>query len=180
MDERDLIARASGGDPAAERALYDAYVERVYRLAFRLSGDAELASDFTQDTFIRAFGRLGEFRGDSAFGTWLHTIAVSVVLNGMRKVKRLRTREAPYEEALTIGINRRESEPDLKDRMARAIEALPEGYRMVFLMHDLEGYTHEEIGAALGVQSGTSKAQLFRARAKLRITLADFANEWVS
>lgn len=180
VDERDLIARAAGGEPAAERALYDAHVDRVYRLAFRLAGDAELASDFTQDTFIRAFGRLKEFRGDSAFGTWLHTIAVSVVLNGMRKVKRLRTREAPYEDALTIGIARREAEPDLKVRLARAIDALPEGYRTVFLMHDLEGYTHEEIGAALGVQSGTSKAQLFRARARLRSELADFAKEWVS
>jgi RNA polymerase sigma-70 factor (ECF subfamily) len=81
---------------------------------------------------------------------------------------------------MTIGVASRRAEPDLKERLRQAIDALPEGYRAVFVMHDVEGYTHEEIGAALGVQSGTSKAQLFRARAKLREALADFAGEWVS
>ena len=84
------------------------------------------------------------------------------------------------EEGMTVGAASVEAEPDLKERMARAIDSLSEKYRTVFVMHDVEGYTHEEIGAALGVQSGTSKAQLFRARAKLREALADFAGEWVS
>ena len=105
---------------------------------------------------------------------------MSVSLNGLRKVKRFRTREAPLDDALTIGVATRRAEPDLKERLRQAIDALPEGYRTVFLMHDVEGYTHEEIAAALGVQAGTSKAQLFRARAKLREALADFAGEWVS
>ena len=175
-----MVARAAGGDAIAERQLYDAHVDRIYRLAFRLAGDDELARDFTQETFIRAFDRLRDFRGDSAFGTWLHAIAVSVTLNGLRKVKRFRTREAPFDEALAVGGSARQAEPDLKERLARAIDALPQGYRTVFVMHDVEGYTHEEIGAALGIQAGTSKAQLFRARAKLRDALADFAGEWAS
>jgi len=79
-----------------------------------------------------------------------------------------------------VGVTRREAEPDLKARLTQAIDALPEGYRMVFVMHDVEGYTHQEIGAALGVETGTSKAQLSRARAKLRVALADFAGEWAT
>lgn len=160
--------------------LYDQHVDRVYRLAYRLAGDDELARDFTQETFIRAFQRLTNFRGDSSFGTWIHTIATSVSLNGLRKVKRLRTRESSLDDALTIGTVTRHAEPDLKERLRQAIDALPDGYRTVFLMHDVEGFTHEEIAVALGVQAGTSKAQLFRARARLREALADFAGEWVS
>ena len=178
MDERQLIARVRAGDSAAERALYDAHVDRVYRLAFRLAGDDTLAQDFTQETFIRAFDRLGSFRGDAAFSTWLHAITTSVVLNGLRKVKRFRQREADIDDAESVGSSHRHAEPDLKTRLQQAIDELPEGYRTVFVMHDVEGYTHEEIGAALGVETGTSKAQLSRARAKLRVALSDFAGEW--
>jgi RNA polymerase sigma-70 factor (ECF subfamily) len=179
-DEQRLISSAIAGDLAAQRALYDGHVDRVYRLAFRLAGDAELARDFTQETFVRAFDRLPAFRGDSSLATWLHAIGTSVALNGLRKVRRQRERESPLDEALTIGAPTRHAEPDLRDRLRHAIDALPTGYRTVFVMHDVEGYTHEEIGAALGIQAGTSKAQLFRARAKLRVALADFAKERVS
>jgi len=180
VDEREVIARVRAGDGAAERALYEAHVDRVYRLAYRLAGDDDLARDFTQETFIRAFARLESFRGDSALSTWLHAIATSVVLNGLRKVKRLRGRETDLEAADGVTGARRAAEPDLKERLRAAIDDLPERYRVVFVMHDVEGYTHEEIGAALGVETGTSKAQLSRARAKLRTALADFAGEWVS
>ncbi len=178
MQDRELVARAASGDPDAQRALYDAHVDRVYRLAYRMAGDDDLARDFTQDTFIRAFGKLGEFRGESSFGTWLHTIAMSVALNGLRKVKRLRTRETSLEGAESLGVTPRVADPDLRDRLHAAIDALPQGYRTVFVMHDVEGFTHEEIGRALGIESGTSKAQLFRARARLRERLADFAGAW--
>jgi RNA polymerase sigma-70 factor (ECF subfamily) len=176
VDDRSLIARVLAGDPTAERALYDAHVDRVFRLAYRLAGDQDRAQDYTQETFIRAFAKLGEFRGESALGTW---ICSSVALNGLRKLKRLRNREVELElvEPVLPVVSRPAAEPDLKERLARAVDALPEGYRTVFLMHDVEGYTHEEIGRALGVQSGTSKAQLFRARAKLRTALADFARD---
>lgn len=180
VGERELIQRVRAGDPEAERALYDAHVDRVYRLAYRLTGDDDLARDYTQETFIRAFDRLDTFRGESALSTWLHAIATSVVFNGLRKVKRLRVRETDIDEAGAIGSVTREAEPDLKSRLKQAIDGLPQKYRMVFVMHDVEGYTHEEIGAALGVETGTSKAQLFRARAKLRVALAAFAGEWVT
>jgi RNA polymerase sigma-70 factor (ECF subfamily) len=180
VNDIQLITRVVAGDAAAERELYETYVDRIYRLAFRLAGEDELARDFTQATFIRAFEKLGSFRGDSSLSTWLHSIGVSVALNGLRKTKRQRSREAPMEEGITIGSTHREAEPDLKERMARAIDSLADKYRTVFVMHDVEGYTHEEISETLGIPVGTSKSHLFQARSKLRVALADFAPEWVS
>ncbi len=180
MDETQLLERVRAGDPAAERALYDAHVDRVYRLAFRMTGDDALAQDFTQDAFIRAFSRLHTFRGDASLSTWLHTVTTSVVLNGLRKVKKFRTSEYELEEARKVAGQASRAEPDLSDRLKQAIEGLPDGYRTVFVMHDIEGYTHDEIAGALGVAAGTSKAQLSRARAKLRVELADFAEEVVA
>jgi RNA polymerase sigma-70 factor (ECF subfamily) len=143
-----------------------------------MAGESDLAQDFVQETFIKVFSRLNTFRGDAALGTWITSIAISVALNGLRKVKRFRQRETHLEEAAQVtGGTSRRTEPDLRTRMRDAIDRLPDGYRTVFVMHDMEGYTHEEIGSALGVQAGTSKAQLFRARAKLREALSDFAGE---
>jgi RNA polymerase sigma-70 factor, ECF subfamily len=178
VNESSLIARAVAGETSAQRALYDAHVDRVYRLAFRLAGEDDLARDFTQETFIRAFERLNGFRGESAFGTWLYSIAMSVSLNGLRSIRRLRAREIGIDAAESLGTSRGPVDPDLRERLHRAIDDLPQGYRTVFVMHDVEGFTHEEIGEALGIQVGTSKAQLFRARAKLREALADFAGAW--
>lgn len=180
MDERELIARVRSGDAVAERELYDTHVDRVYRLAYRISGDDVLAQDITQDTFIRAFDRIIDFRGEAAFGTWLHSIGTTVALNTLRKVKRFRTREIDLGEARTVGERVRQAEPDLKERLREAIDDLPDKYRLVFVMHDVEGFKHREIAETLGVQIGTSKAQLSRARAKLRESLAEFAQEWVS
>jgi RNA polymerase sigma-70 factor, ECF subfamily len=179
VSESHLIELVLAGDPAAERRLYNLHVDRVYRLAYRLAGgDADLAQDFTQEAFLRAFDRLGDFKGKSALSTWLHAITVSVSLNGLRKVKRHRQRETDLEEAATTARPTREAEPDLKTRLRRAIAALPERYKTVFVMYDVEGYTHEEIGNVLGLPVGTSKARLSRAREKLREALADFAGEW--
>ena len=137
------------------------------------------AQDYAQETFIRAFQRLGEFRGESALSTWLCSIAISITLNGLRKRKRSREREVALDDAPA---DRRPTErgragSEGAARRRRSTQ-LPEGYRTVFVMHDVEGYTHEEIAGALGVQPGTSKAQLFRARARLREALADFARDW--
>ena len=177
MNDRELIVRVLAGDPDAERALYDAHVDRVFRLVYRMAGDLDRAQDWVQETFIRAFERLGQFRGESSLSTWICSIAVSITLNGLRRVKRFREREVELEDAGSVGVTSREADPDLKTRLHQAIDGLPEGYRTVFVMHDVEGFTHEEIGQALGVQPGTSKAQLFRARARLREALADFARE---
>ena len=164
----------------AEREIYDAHVDRIYRLAFRMTGDDDLAQEFTQEAFIRAFEKLKQFRGEAALSTWLHSIAVSVVYNGMRKVKRLNQRQVDLKEIHSVETELGGADPDLKERLAAAIGNLPWGYRTVFVMHDIEGYKHEEIAAALGVQTGTSKAQLSRARAKLRDALGDFVEEWAS
>jgi RNA polymerase sigma-70 factor (ECF subfamily) len=177
VHDQELIGRVLVGDPSAERELYDAHVDRVFRLVYRMAGDLDRAQDYTQETFIRAFARLREFRGEAALSTWLGSIAISITLNGLRKVKRSREREVVLDDGLTIGKTAPEAEPDLKERLTKAIDALPDGYRVVFVMHDVEGYTHEEIASSLGVHPGTSKAQLFRARARLRESLADFAKE---
>jgi RNA polymerase sigma-70 factor (ECF subfamily) len=179
VDDRELIGRVLAGDARAEREMYDAHVDRVFRLVYRMVGDTHRAQDYTQEAFIKAFRRLADFRGDSALSTWLCAIAISVTLNGLRTLKRAREREVGLDEAPAVGARTVEADPDLKVRMRRAIDGLPDGYRTVFVMHDVEGYTHEEIAAALGVASGTSKTQLFRARAKLREALEDFAGEWI-
>ncbi|MFQ5690440.1 MAG: RNA polymerase sigma factor [Gemmatimonadota bacterium] len=180
MNESQLIDRVIAGDRQAARRLYDEHVDRVYRLCYRLAGDDHLAQDFTQDTFLRAFTGLGTFRREAAFGTWVCSIATSVALNGLRQAKRFRDREVDLHEELRPGPDRRPLEHDLETKLTRAVDRLPEGYRVVFIMHDLEGYTHEQIAAALGVRPGTSKSQLFRARAKLREELSEFAEEWAS
>ena len=175
MSDAELLARLQTNDTIAEREFYDRHVDRVYRLIYRMSGRADLAQDWTQDTFIRAFERIGQFRGESALSSWLHSIAVSITLNGLRTQKRRDARIAPIEDASLLGRWPVEGEPDLKSRMRSAIAALPEGTRRVFVLHDVEGFTHEEISDALGVAVGTSKSQLSRAREKLRSALAPFA-----
>ena len=178
MDDAELVARVMEGDERAERELYDAHVDRVFRMAYRMTGEEGLAREFTQDTFVRVFDRIGQFRGEAALGTWIGAIAGSVVLNGLRRVKRIRQREVDLDAVGAVSGRARAAEPDLKERLRNAIDALPEKYRAVFVMHDVEGYTHNEIAEALGVRPGTSKAQLFRARARLRESLAAFAGEW--
>ncbi len=173
-DERTLIARTVAGDRTSARTLYDRHAKRVHRLVFRLCGDEELACDLAQDVFVRAFAQLARFRGESAFTTWLHRIAVTTALNQMRKVRRIRAHEEAIGDEDVHAAPAREADPDLKIRLHAAIDALSEGLRMTVLLHDLEGYTHAEIGTMLGVAEGTSKARLFEARAKLRVALKDF------
>jgi RNA polymerase sigma-70 factor (ECF subfamily) len=174
-DEWTLITRTIEGDRVSARTLYDRHARRVHRVVFRICGDDELACDLTQDVFVRAFGQLKAFRGDSAFTTWLHRIAVTTALNQMRKVKRIREHEEALGEDDHHAAPSREADPDLRTRLHAAIDALPEGLRMTVLLHDVEGYTHGEIGTMLGIAEGTSKARLFEARGKLRTALADFA-----
>lgn len=178
VSERHLIAGLLAGDRAAGRALYDAHAPRIYRLVYRIAGDEELARDCTQEAFIRAFERLGDFRGDAAFGTWLHRIAVTVTLNALRKQNRWWKRETVLEAAADVPSRAIRAEPDLQERLRAAIDALPEIYRVVVVMHDVEEYTHVEIAGVLGIPVGTSKARLSTARARLRQALADFAEEW--
>jgi RNA polymerase sigma-70 factor, ECF subfamily len=177
VSEPDLIARVVAGDRIAARDLYDAHSARVFRLAFRLTGDADLAREFTQDTFVRAFSQLSRFRGDAALSTWLHRITVTVVANAMRKVKRFRERETDLEDVHPIHADGPGVDPVLRERLHRAISDLPEIYRTTVIMHDIEGYTHTEIAETLGVAEGTCKSRLSQARAQLRAVLADLAPE---
>ena len=174
----ELVERAKNGDQVAFRALYDANVDRVFRLCFRMVGDEHQAREFTQDAFVRVWECLDQFRGDSAFSTWLHSVAVSVVLNGLRKVDRHRKRERSLEDAGPMGRQPGGVEPGVADRLRDAVDGLPEIYRTVFLMYDLEGFPHGEIADALGVAVGTSKARLFRARELLRQTLGEAMREY--
>ena len=176
-DERTLIASAAAGDRVAARALYDAHVAKVHRLTFRICGDEELANELTQDVFVKVFRQLAQFRGDSAFSTWVHRIVVNVSLNAMRKVRRLRERETDLDEAQFHEHEGSTIDHDLRARLAAAIESLPEGMRLALVMHAVEGYTHVEIGKALGIAEGTSKTRVFDARARLKVALADFREE---
>ena len=126
-----------------------------------------------QDTFIRAFSRLSQFRGDAALSTWLHRITVTVVSNARRSEVRT-AREVTLDEAHSIEANAPEAEPDLKESIARAIEELSDAYRTTLVLHDIEGYTHAEIAGILGVPEGTCKSRLSAARAQLRAALAAF------
>jgi RNA polymerase sigma-70 factor (ECF subfamily) len=179
LTELELVERAKDGDQRAFRTLYERNVDRIYRLAYRMAGDEHLAMDFTQEAFVRAYERLDQFRGDAAFSTWLHSITVSVALNGLRKVDRHRKRERSLEDAAPVASRSNRVEPGLRERIECAVNELPEIYRVVFLMHDLEGYSHGEIAEALDVAEGTSKARLSRARAKLRESLGPAIQEYV-
>ena len=173
VNESQLIAQVMAGDRLAGRALYDTHAPRLYALAYRMSGDAEKAREFTQDTFIRAFSRLSQFRGDAAFSTWLHRIMVTVVSNARRSELRF-GREVGLDEADGIEASAPEAEPDLKECIARALENLSEVYRTTLIMHDIQGYTHAEIAGILGVPEGTCKSRLSAARAQMRHDLAAF------
>ena len=180
VPETRLIARVLAGDGRAGRELYDAHAPRVYRLVYRLCGEEDLAQEFTQEVFIRAFDRLGRFRGESGLSTWLHRIAITVTSNGMRKVRQLRHREESIDPEFPAGPEAdgvQHCQPDLRARMHEAINALPEIYRLPLIMHDIEGYTHTEIASILRLPEGTSRRRLSTARATLRTALAPFSEE---
>ena len=161
-DEAHWVQQARRADVRAFESLYRMHVDRVYGLCLRMTGNVAEAEDCTQDAFIRAWKQLGKFRGDSAFGTWLHRIAVNCVLGGMRKSRRERERIALVAERNDAPITAADS-GELAD-LAEAVGRLPEGARHVFVLNAVYGYSHEETGSMLGIAPGTSKAQLHRAR----------------
>jgi RNA polymerase sigma-70 factor (ECF subfamily) len=166
MTEIELIQRAQEGEPAAIRQLYRLYSPRVYAVVKRLAGDDALAEDWAQEAWVRIFRALSSFRGDARFTTWLHRIAVNSALHG----RRWRDRRVIREEALEDTFAARSVNEDalLKVKLEKSIKILPERMRQVLVLHDVEGYTHEEIAEFLGVTAGTSKSQLFKARARMR------------
>jgi RNA polymerase sigma-70 factor (ECF subfamily) len=171
--ERELIRLATEGDARAIRTLYDRYAPRVYAVVRRIAADDDLAQDYAQEAWIRAIRALPSFRGDARFSTWLHRIAVNSALQALRKSETRTKREAPPPEQIPVAPAARDSL--LRKRLETALDRLPEGMRQVLILHDVEGYTHEEIGDVLGVTSGTSKSQLFKARAKMREMLSSLS-----
>ncbi len=174
-----LVRRAQGGDAAAFEQLYRLHAGRVYALCLRLSGDPERAAGLTQDAFVRAWEKLCLFEGRSAFSTWLHRLTVNLVVEEQRAAARRSDRviafeelaagqEGPPPEPATAAVA--EGVPDALD-IERAIAALPSGARLVFVLHDVEGYRHQEIAVLTGVTEGTVKSQLHRARRLLREVL---------
>jgi len=176
-DEGDLVAAAIRNERRAQDALYNRYAGGIYRLAHRMTGDPDLASDLTQDTFIRGFRSLATFRHESTFHTWLYRIALSVIVSGLRSRKRKEARHVPLEMAGAIGATHVHADEPVRRKLYAAIDALPPGYRTVFVLHEIEGFSHAEIARSLGVSESTSQGQLFRARAKLRESLSSLAGE---
>jgi len=159
-------ALAASGDPSAFERLYRSHVARIHTLVRRML-DADETDDVTQEVFIRAWQKLSTFRGESAFGTWLHRLAVNVVLARRKSVGVERGRFITEDEPLHGATGRRET-PELSLDFEEALARLPEGARQVFVLHDVEGYRHDEIARMLGVVPGTSKSQLHHARMALR------------
>ena len=168
MTEHELIRRAKEGEEAAIEALYRRHAGRVYTVVRRITGDDAQADDVAQEAWLQVVRALPSFRSESLFSTWLHRIAVNCALYRRRRERR---KEQEAELPAALADDRPRDEPLLRLRLQRAMDRLPEGMRRVLVLHDVEGYTHEEIGAMLGVAPGTCKSQLFKARAKMRSLL---------
>ena len=171
-NDKAIIQRAKEGDEAAMRSLWSRHAPHIDAVVRRLVGnDADLAADVAQEVWIQIFRALPQYRGESQFGTWAHRIAVNRTLNALRKTRRLAKIETDVEEDSALV----EPEPERALMLAtieNAANRLSPGARAVFMLHDVEGYTHEEIAERLGITAGGSKSQLFKARAKLRTMLA--------
>lgn len=161
-DERALIERAQGSDSRAFEALYRMHIDKVYGVCLRMTGNVAEAEDCAQEAFIQAWNKLEKFRGDSAFSTWLHRVAVNAVLGRMRKSKREQDRIAAVTEVTPAKVDTGDT-GDMRD-LSEAVDRLPEGARHVFVLHAIYGYSHDETGQMLGIAAGTSKAQLHRAK----------------
>lgn len=161
------VRLAMDGDIRAFERLYRTHVDRVYALVRRMLGE-ELADEVTQDVFVRAWQKLGTFRGDAAFGTWLHRVAINVVLGRRRKLAIRRDRFPGDSEPLLEGMSGNHRAETQGPEFEAGLRNLPAGARAVFVLHDMEGYKHREIAEMMNVTIGTSKAQLHRARMAMR------------
>jgi len=178
LSEAEAIERAKQGDAEAFEVLYNLHKRRVYSLCLRMTANTAEAEDLSQEAFLQLFRKIGTFRGESAFSTWLHRMAVNVVLMRLRK-KGLSV--VPLEETMETDEESPKKEPGAQDpslagavdrlELQRAVEALPPGYRTIFVLHDIEGFEHNEIADMVGCSIGNSKSQLHKARMKLRDSL---------
>ncbi len=182
--ETQLIARAQRGDEEAFAALFEAHKRRVYSLCLRMTGDTAEAEDLAQEAFLQLFRKVSTFRGESAFSTWLHRLVVNVVLMHLRKKGLQQVPLEDTDNSQEETVKREYGDDDRRllgsiDRvtLSRAIEQLPPGYRSVFVLHDVEGYEHNEIAQIMNCSVGNSKSQLHKARLKLREALRQGRSE---
>ena len=172
----ELAQRCRRGDAEAFEELYRAHAGRLYNLVFRMAGSADTADDLLQDVFLHAHRKLGSFRGDSSLGTWLYRLAVNHCLDFLRgrQAKMTRVTDSLDEEGASEPAAAAPSVPTAVSRidLERAIARLPDGCRTAFVLHDIEGFEHNEVGRLLGVSEGTSKSQVHKARMKLRAMLS--------
>ncbi len=181
----DLVKRAQDGDSEAFAALFHAHKARIYSVCLRMTNNAAEAEDLTQDAFLQVFRKIGSFRGDSAFSTWLHRISVNTVLMHFRKKSLSQVSlDEPYSNEDGSKMRREFGTRDTDltgcvDRisLARAMTELPPGYRSIFLLHEVEGYEHKEIAEMLGCSVGNSKSQLHKAKLRIRELLARSVEE---
>ena len=169
----ELAQKSAAGDAQAFGELYHRHFRRVYALTMRMMGNPTEAEDMTQEVFLQLFNKIGSFRGESAFTTWLHRLTVNQVLMHFRRKKNARAEQTSEDGEPPVQIVAGTENPNkmpVVDRIAldRAIAKLPAGYRTVFVLHDVEGFEHDEIARRLGIAVGTSKSQLHKARMKLR------------
>lgn len=192
QDDRELLARAQAGDMSAFEALVDRHEDKVYGLALRMTRSEPDAAEITQDTFLSAYQHLGEFRGEAAFGSWVHRIAANNALMRLRRQKVLDmvsddldgpefTERGSLAEAPESDWSKRADDKILDEELGRAIreatDALPEGYREVFLLKDVEGLSYEEISEMVGISIPAVKSRLHRARLALREAIDAFYKE---
>lgn len=172
-EEAGWVEAARRGDRRAFEHLYRRHSERIYALCWRLcGGDAALAEDLVQEAFIRAWGKLDLFRGDSSFGTWLHRLAANVALSDRRiRLRRVQRERAMDEVVERTAVGQRDVSQALRNDLEQAIAGLPERARTVLVLFEVEGYQHDEIAAMTGMAVGSSKAQLHRARKLVREAL---------
>ena len=186
--DAEILAKAQAGDHAAFAQLYALHKRRVYSLCLRMLGNVAEAEDLTQESFLQLHRKIATFRGDSAFSTWLHRLTINVVLMHLRrKGLNLISLDEALDPTPDHGPTRSFGAPDLRlagsiDRMTleKAVESLPAGYRLIFVLHDIEGYEHNEIATLLDCSIGNSKSQLHKARMKLREALRAPADEEVA
>lgn len=173
--ESETVKRAQSGDTAAFEQLYRAHSDRIHALCWRLcGGDTALAEDLVQEAFVRAWQKLHLFRGDSAFGTWMHRLAANVALSDRRiRLKKVRSETAFDEVAERTLQGEKDVRSGLQSDLEQAISELPERARSVLVLYDIEGYRHQEIAHMTGMAVGSSKAQLHRARKLVRKALED-------
>ena len=169
-----LVRRAIDGDERAMRMLWNQHAPHVDAVVRRIAGDPDTAEDIAQEVWIQIFRALPSWRGDAKFSTWVHRVAINRTLNALRRTRRLSAVETSIEED-SASVEQDGERSMLAASIDAAAKQLSPGARTVFLLHDVEGYTHEEIASELGITPGGSKSQLFKARAKLRRLLAPFA-----